>query len=48
MSLRNSLSLGKEETDRLLAEGAPHTIRIKMPHNEVVSFERHDSWPCKF
>jgi len=39
MSLRNSLSFGKEETDRLLAEGASHTIRIKMPENEVVSFE---------
>ncbi len=39
LKLRNSLSLGKEETDRLLAEGAPHTIRIKMPEDEVVSFD---------
>lgn len=39
MNLRNSLSLGEEETERLLAEGAPHTIRIKMPENEVVAFD---------
>ncbi len=39
MSLRNSLSLGQEETARLLADGAAHTIRIKMPENEVVSFD---------
>lgn len=39
MDLRNSLSLSKEETDRLLSEGAAHTIRIKMPENETVSFE---------
>jgi len=39
MDLRNSLSLGEEETARLLASGAPHTIRIKMPEDEVVSFE---------
>ncbi len=39
MDLRNSLSLGEEETARLLESGAPHTIRIKMPEDEVVSFE---------
>ncbi|WP_103904965.1 glutamate--tRNA ligase [Sphingobacterium lactis] len=39
MDLRNSLSLGEEETARLLKSGAPHTIRIKMPEDEVVSFE---------
>lgn len=39
MDLRNSLNLGEEETARLLESGAPHTIRIKMPEDEVVSFE---------
>lgn len=40
MSLRNSLSLPEEETQRLLAEGHPHTIRIKMPEDDTVAF--HD------
>ncbi len=39
MSLRNSLSLSEDETKALLEAGAPHTIRIKMPENEIVSFE---------
>ncbi len=39
LDLRNSLSLSDEETAKLLAEGAPHTIRIKMPEDEHVSFE---------
>ncbi len=36
--MRNSLTLGKEETGKLLAAGTPHVIRIKMPENETVSF----------
>lgn len=40
MQLRNSLSLPEEEVQRLLAEGHPHTIRIKMPEDETVAF--HD------
>ena len=39
LSLRNSLSLSAEETKALLDAGTPHTIRIKMPEDEVVSFE---------
>jgi len=39
MNLRNSLSLSPEETERLLADGVPHVIRIKMPENNQVSFE---------
>ncbi|MBD1432020.1 glutamate--tRNA ligase [Sphingobacterium sp. DN00404] len=39
LHLRNSLSLPKEETTKLLADGHPHTIRIKMPVEETVSFE---------
>ncbi|MFM6954260.1 MAG: glutamate--tRNA ligase [Sphingobacteriaceae bacterium] len=36
--LRNSTSLAPEEVAKLLAEGAPHVIRIKMPANETVRF----------
>ena len=39
LNLRNSLSLSTEETQKLLAEGVAHTIRIKMPEDETVSFE---------
>ena len=39
MSLRNSLSLSAEETKALLEAGTAHTIRIKMPEDEVVSFD---------
>jgi len=38
MKMRNSLSLSKEETQKLLDEGTRHVIRIKMPENETVSF----------
>jgi len=40
MKMRNSLSLSKEETDKLIAAGTPHVVRIKMPENETVIF--HD------
>jgi glutamyl-tRNA synthetase len=36
--LRNSLSLPLQEVDKLLHEGTPHVIRIKMPENETVNF----------
>lgn len=39
MDLRNSLSLSAEETKTLLEAGTAYTIRIKMPEDEVVSFE---------
>lgn len=39
LNLRNSLSLSEEETQQLLEAGTPHTIRIKMPEEGVVSFE---------
>ncbi|RZF58667.1 glutamate--tRNA ligase [Sphingobacterium corticibacterium] len=39
LQLRNSLSLTKEETTKLLTDGHPHTIRIKMPLEDTVSFE---------
>ncbi len=39
LDLRNSLSLDEAEVARLLAEGHPHTIRIKIPAEGTVSFE---------
>ena len=38
MKMRNSLSLSKEETQKLLDAGTRHVIRIKMPENETVTF----------
>ncbi|WP_164109535.1 MULTISPECIES: glutamate--tRNA ligase [Sphingobacterium] len=39
MSLRNSLTLSPEETQRLLDTNVPYTIRIKMPEDHIVSFD---------
>jgi glutamyl-tRNA synthetase len=36
--MRNSLSLGTAETEKLLAENTPYVIRIKMPDKEDVTF----------
>ena len=36
--MRNSLTLDAAETQRLLAEGTPYVIRIKMPANETIRF----------
>ena len=38
MKMKNSLSLSKEETEKLLAENVRHVIRIKLPDNETISF----------
>lgn len=38
-SLKNSISLSKEEVDKRIANGDPYTIRMKMPRNEEVKFE---------
>ena len=38
MQMRNSLTLPVEETQRLLADGVKHVIRIKMPEKETVAF----------
>lgn len=38
LQLRNSLSLSEAETQQLLVSGTPHTIRIKIPTDETVSF----------
>jgi glutamyl-tRNA synthetase len=36
MEMRNSLTLSNEETKRLLEEGHPYTIRLKVPTDETV------------
>lgn len=36
--MSNSLSLGEDETRRLLSEGKPYVIRIKIPENETITF----------
>jgi glutamyl-tRNA synthetase len=36
--LNNSLTIGEEETSKLLKAGAPYVIRIKMPVDETVTF----------
>jgi glutamyl-tRNA synthetase len=38
MKMKNSLTLPAGETEKLLAEGTRHVIRIKMPEQETVSF----------
>ncbi len=38
VGLKNSLILGEEETQKLLAENVPHVIRINLPDNEEVKF----------
>ncbi len=37
MKMKNSLSLAEAEVQRLLSEGVPYVIRIKMPDEETVS-----------
>ena len=37
-SMRNSLTLSPEETNKLLKEGSGYVIRIKMPIDETISF----------
>lgn len=38
-SMKNSLTLPKEEVEKRLESGEPYTIRIKLPRNEEVKFE---------
>ncbi len=38
MKMRNSLTLPADEVEKLLAEGARHVVRIKMPVGETISF----------
>ena len=39
MNMKNSLTLPKSEVNRLLEEGVPYVIRMKMPRNEEIRFE---------
>jgi glutamyl-tRNA synthetase len=36
--MRNALTLAPEETEKLIAEGIPHVVRIRIPENETVRF----------
>jgi len=38
-SMKNSLSLSKEEVSKRLADGEQYTIRMKMPRNQDIKFE---------
>ncbi len=38
-SMKNSISLSKEEVEKRLANGDPYTIRMKMPRNVDLKFE---------
>ncbi len=39
MQMRNSISLGDALTKELLLKEAPYTIRLKVPHDQVIGFE---------
>ena len=39
MSMRNSLSLSKEEVQRLLEDNTPYVVRLKVDHNDDVQFD---------
>lgn len=39
LDLNNALSLGEERTKALLAANTPHVIRLKVPADDVVSFQ---------
>lgn len=38
MKMRNSLSLSKEEVEKLLADDTAYVVRIKVPENETIHF----------
>lgn len=38
MKMRNSLTLSQAETKKLLDEGTPYVIRLKVPENEILHF----------
>ncbi len=38
-SMKNSISLSKEEVEKRLASGEPYTVRMKMPRNQDIKFE---------
>ncbi len=48
MMMRNSISLGEERTQELLAKGTPYTIRLKVPHDQVIGFEDTIRGPVNF
>ena len=47
-SMRNSLTLAPAETERLLAAGTPHVVRIRMPDDETITFDDMVRGPVSF
>ncbi len=39
MQMRNSLSMSEAEVEELLETNVPYTVRLKVPQNEVISFD---------
>ncbi|MEZ4908340.1 MAG: glutamate--tRNA ligase [Saprospiraceae bacterium] len=37
-NMKNSLSLSTEKVEQMIAEGIPYVVRIKIPQNEVITF----------
>lgn len=48
MSMKNSLSLAKEEVDKLLESKVPYVIRFKVPENKTISFTDIVRGPVSF
>ena len=39
MNMRNSLTMSPDSAKKLLSQLTPHVIRIKIPYNEIISFQ---------
>lgn len=48
MRMRNSLTLPKNETEKLLADGAAYVIRLKMPEGETIGWDDAIRGPVSF
>ena len=48
MRMRNSLTLPKEETEKLLKDGTPYAIRLKMPEGETLEWDDVIRGPVSF
>lgn len=48
MRMRNSLTLPAEETEKLLRDGAPYVIRMKVPEGETIGWDDAIRGPISF
>lgn len=48
MRMRNSLTLPKEDTEKLLKDNAPYVIRLKMPEGETLGWDDAIRGPVSF